>query len=190
LSPSEFDFNPLSPATAIAGCRSHVPSFTRRSGQRPWSRIAKEFGISDRGLAKVCVRLEVPVPPRGHWAKLQAGKPSSKIPLPAPKPMTPQETAIRKTLGSRLLPEPPASRDPELQARIDAALASAQPVRVPRSLSNPHPLIGRWMDEDRLARERVRESFYAPAHLSITRTETDRRRFTCRADSASSTKCF
>ena len=45
--------------------------------------------------------------------------------------MTPQETAIRKTLGSRLLPEPPASRDPELQARIDAALASAEPVRVP-----------------------------------------------------------
>jgi hypothetical protein len=129
-----------------------------------------------RGLAKVCARLEVPVPPHGHWAKLQAGKPVSKVPLPAPRPMTPQETAIQRTLGSQLLPEPPASRDPELQARINAALASAQAVRVPRSLSNPHPLIGKWMDEDRRAQKRIRESFYAPAHLSITRTETDWRR--------------
>jgi hypothetical protein len=48
----------------------------------PMVKIAKEFGISDRGLAKTCKRLEVPVPPRGYWAKLQADKRVSKLPPP------------------------------------------------------------------------------------------------------------
>jgi hypothetical protein len=100
----------------------------------PMVKIAKEFGISDRGLAKTCNRLEVPVPPRGYWAKLQAGKRVSKLPLPAAKPMTTTETVIHRTPPSRVAPEPPP-RDPELQARLDAALASCVPVRVPKSLS-------------------------------------------------------
>ena len=73
----------------------------------PMVTIAKELGISDRGLAKVCDRLEVPVPPRGRWAKLQADKPSSKIPLPSPKPMTPQEITLRKAVALRRAPRNP-----------------------------------------------------------------------------------
>jgi len=132
-------------------------------------------GIWDlgRGLAKTCKRLEVPVPPRGYWAKLQAGKRVSQLPLPAAKPTTTTETVIHRTPPYR--PGPPP-RDPELQARIDAALLSCVPVRVRKSLSNPHSIIRGWMDEDRLARERPRESFYTPVHLSITRTQTARRR--------------
>jgi hypothetical protein len=141
----------------------------------PMVKIAKEFGISDRGLAKTCQRLEVPVPPRGYWAKLQAGKLVSKVPLPTAKPMTTSETVIHRTPPPRVASEPPP-RDPELHARIDAALLSFVPVRVAKSLSNPHSIIRGWMDEDRLARERSRESIYAPIHLSITRTQTDRRR--------------
>lgn len=34
------------------------------------STLAIEFGISDRGLAKVCGRHRIPVPPRGYWAKV------------------------------------------------------------------------------------------------------------------------
>lgn len=36
--------------------------------------LAQEFGISDRGLAKVCSRHRIPVPPRGYWAKVAAGE--------------------------------------------------------------------------------------------------------------------
>ena len=54
----------------------------------PMVKIAEEFGISGCGLAKTCKRPGVPVPPRGYWAKLQAGKPVSKLPLPEAKPMT------------------------------------------------------------------------------------------------------
>jgi len=41
---------------------------------KPISTLATEFGISDRGLAKVCGRHRIPVPPRGYWAKVAAGE--------------------------------------------------------------------------------------------------------------------
>lgn len=44
--------------------------------------LAKRFAISDRGLAKVCAAANVPVPARGYWAKLQAGKRAERCPLP------------------------------------------------------------------------------------------------------------
>jgi hypothetical protein len=34
--------------------------------------------ISGRGLGKMCARLNIPVPPRGYWAKLAVGKPILK----------------------------------------------------------------------------------------------------------------
>ena len=48
---------------------------------KPMTHIARDLGISDVGLAKTCRRHGVPVPPRGHWAKLAAGKPSPQTPL-------------------------------------------------------------------------------------------------------------
>jgi len=46
----------------------------------PVTKLAKDYGLSDVGLRKICVSLDVPLPPRGYWAKLAAGK---KIPKPA-----------------------------------------------------------------------------------------------------------
>lgn len=33
-------------------------------------------------IHKVCKSLDVPTPPSGYWAKVYAGKPVNKIPLP------------------------------------------------------------------------------------------------------------
>jgi len=46
---------------------------------KPVMDISKEFGISDRGLGKVCERYDIPKPPRGYWQKLSAGE---KIKIP------------------------------------------------------------------------------------------------------------
>jgi len=48
----------------------------------PIERLATEFGISGVGLAKICKRMDVPVPPRGYWAKLAAGQKLKQTPLP------------------------------------------------------------------------------------------------------------
>lgn len=44
----------------------------------PVTKLAKAYGLSDVGLRKICVALDVPLPPRGYWAKLAAGKTSPK----------------------------------------------------------------------------------------------------------------
>ncbi len=51
---------------------------------KPITKAAIELGVSDVGLAKACRRNAVPVPARGHWAKLAAGKSSPQTPLPQP----------------------------------------------------------------------------------------------------------
>ena len=38
----------------------------------PIHQLSKALGISDVGLAKVCKKLNVPVPGRGYWAKNRA----------------------------------------------------------------------------------------------------------------------
>jgi hypothetical protein len=48
----------------------------------PLTVLAPQFGISDVALKNTCTKFDIPVPPRGHWAKLQAGKPTTKIALP------------------------------------------------------------------------------------------------------------
>lgn len=50
--------------------------------QTPMSRLGEEFGISDKGLAKICARMDIPCPPRGYWAQKAAGRAVQPAPLP------------------------------------------------------------------------------------------------------------
>jgi hypothetical protein len=49
----------------------------------PVHTLAKELGISDVGLAKLCARYDIPMPPRGYWAKKAAQKRVKQPRLPA-----------------------------------------------------------------------------------------------------------
>lgn len=49
--------------------------------ERPAREVAKDLGISDVALGKLCQRHQVPKPPRGYWAKVQAGQIPRKPPL-------------------------------------------------------------------------------------------------------------
>jgi hypothetical protein len=48
---------------------------------RPMTKAAEDLGISDVGLKKICDKHRVPTPPRGYWAKRDAGKPTKLIPF-------------------------------------------------------------------------------------------------------------
>lgn len=48
----------------------------------PIHQLSKALGISDVGLAKVCKKLNVPVPGRGYWAKSRATRKLLRISLP------------------------------------------------------------------------------------------------------------
>jgi len=51
----------------------------------PILQLAKKYGMSDVGLAKACRRLDIPLPPRGYWAKQAYGHTAEKQPLPPAK---------------------------------------------------------------------------------------------------------
>ena len=50
---------------------------------KPMRHLAKDYGVSDRAMAKLCVRKQVPVPPRGYWAQIKSGHKVVQPPLSA-----------------------------------------------------------------------------------------------------------
>lgn len=50
--------------------------------EAPVTEVAKKYKVSDVAIHKVCKSLDVPTPALGYWAKLRAGKPVEKPPLP------------------------------------------------------------------------------------------------------------
>jgi hypothetical protein len=40
----------------------------------PVDTVAKRLGLSNVGLGKLCRRHQIPVPPRGYWARKEVGK--------------------------------------------------------------------------------------------------------------------
>jgi AcrR family transcriptional regulator len=66
---------------------------------RPMSVLAREYGMSGNALAKICNRLRVPYPTRGHWSKVYAGKQASRIPLPAAPERQAQQLTLSRARG-------------------------------------------------------------------------------------------
>jgi hypothetical protein len=101
----------------------------------PIREVAKRYGVSDVGLAKTCRRLGVPLPGRGHWAKLRAGK---EVPPQPALPSLPQGVYERIVTYHR---EPPA------KPAMLRGLENAVPVQIPQPIvvsevrENPHRLV-------------------------------------------------
>jgi hypothetical protein len=110
----------------------------------PMRRLAKEFGVSDVGLAKTCHKNDIPTPPLGYWAKKEHGNAVRQTPLPAAKSDT--ETAITITEQPAYPSEPPTPAQPVVQhPKIAALIADAEKpenkVVVTESPHGSHPLV-------------------------------------------------
>jgi len=79
---------PASEGDDPARCAHYVSreDLYRLIWEAPVSEVARRFGISDVGLAKACRRAAIPIPPRGYWAKAEAGRLVEQSPLPPPPP--------------------------------------------------------------------------------------------------------
>lgn len=75
--------------------------------------VAKDFEISDRAMAKMCARKQVPVPRRGYWAKKSAGQNVAQPPLSAFVAKAPKEKKQEAPP-----PQPPAKK-PKLRSMLD-----------------------------------------------------------------------
>jgi hypothetical protein len=106
----------------------------------PMTKLAKELGISDVGLAKACRRHDVPAPPRGYWAKLAAGHKPPRTPLPSPEldvevhftTTDPGHLARRRTVESRCA---------EWLSVSDVSAKHWAPTAFAADLEGAHPLV-------------------------------------------------
>jgi hypothetical protein len=132
--------------------------FTRRElydavWSKPVDKLAAEFGISGRGLGKLCERHGVPVPPRGYWAKKVAGKRVVRPPLIEIEAGSGSEISISirprcemQSVSAGVATETVADPFKEVW---EGLVAEAREVRIPTTLSSPHRIVAAWIEEDR-----------------------------------------
>lgn len=141
----------------------------------PVTVVAPRYGLSDVGLAKICRSLGIPLPSRGYWAKVKAGKIMKRAPLPPVKAPGSIATGLKKVPD-----EIAAARQHLRQATVHAREAScAREIEEQALQTEIHPLI-----EDAGRRLRRRDGWpkesgvrAAPAEvfdLRVTRATMDR----------------
>lgn len=105
-------------------------------------RLAPRYGLSDAGLAKLCRREAIPVPPRGHWAKVRAGKKVERPPLPPAPKRGPRSRGV-ETLGARppdVQEKPEAFFSPDVAALI-AHLAESPGIVIRDDVRGAHAVV-------------------------------------------------
>ena len=104
---------------------------------QPISILAKEWGISDVGLAKICKRYNVPRPGLGHWARKQHGYNPIQPPLPQLQGQSIIE--IQPVKKQNRLLDPKQAQEAAQKSACEKEMGSQ--VIVPRTLIDPHPLV-------------------------------------------------
>jgi hypothetical protein len=90
----------------------------------PATKLAKELGISDVALAKICRKLNVPKPGKGHWRLVQLGWEVERPPLPE----LAEEGASKETI---IDPEPHRTRRVDKKPAAPSVPAEAEVVSAP-----------------------------------------------------------
>ena len=105
----------------------------------PVRQVARRYGVSDVGLAKICRRLSVPLPPRGYWSRKAAGQHVDPKQLPPLRAGDVAEYRVERTA----LPQR-SVRSPEAGRLLAREQEEEMQVRVEPELTSPHPLIRRY----------------------------------------------
>ncbi len=104
----------------------------------PLLTLSRKYAISDVGLRKICIKMEIPLPKAGHWQKLHFGKKTNK-----PKLSTSYtgEQDVTLSLRTEEMKKNLATPSPSkiLQQKIETEMKSG--LTVPDKLSNPDNLI-------------------------------------------------
>jgi hypothetical protein len=97
-------------------------------------KLAKQYGLSDVGLAKICKKHNIPRPPLGYWARKYAGYNVQPTPLPKGEDVTivisPNSYSQNKLKAKKASPETQT-----------CYMHNDEPITVLDRLSDPHPLI-------------------------------------------------
>ena len=111
----------------------------------PMQSLAARWGISDVALKKRCVRMRIPTPHRGYWAKKAVGKSVRRPVLPKlPASVHPSDLTAVFTGAPRPKPSAEAAAAEATGPVADQERFEALPehhITVPEILADPHPLV-------------------------------------------------
>lgn len=102
----------------------------------PVTTVAARYGLSDVGLAKICRSLAIPLPSRGYWAKIKAGKIMAKAPLPK-IPQTSQKVTGLVKLSPEKIASYTAAKKTHAKVRQEVIARTTEEL----SPSTPHILV-------------------------------------------------
>jgi hypothetical protein len=122
---------------------NHSIVLTReRLYEKVWSQpvwtLAKEWGISDVGLAKICKKNNIPRPGLGYWARKEHGYNPRQTPLPKGEDKTIEIHSHQTESG--------VIDEEQVQEATEKGVferESDNQVTVPETLTDPHPLVAR-----------------------------------------------
>lgn len=112
------------------------------------TKVAKEYGISNVALAKICKKLNVPCPWRGYWRRKETGKSVKPFPLPPNSDPTKQVATIHRMIR----PEAVVQMSEDALQRINTEQTAEQKIEVPDRLTSPHHLLKVHLEEWRSAK--------------------------------------
>jgi hypothetical protein len=112
----------------------------------PMRKLAIGYGVSDVALAKTCRRLEIPVPGRGYWNKVQNGR---KV---RPRPDLPASKGTQVVTVTRSPPSRPLDETHPAFATCLKALAAGEVLARAVGTYQPHPAV--WPKAARMAAAR------------------------------------
>jgi hypothetical protein len=110
----------------------------RKVWEKPMLKVAEEYGVSAVALGKTCRKLSVPVPGRGHWAKLAHGHEGVKQP---PLPKLDKVPVIYRSPVVQKKPTSSDHNDPEFSAISDLLSSGALNPPPIDPNARQHPLI-------------------------------------------------
>jgi hypothetical protein len=106
----------------------------------PVQAVAPRYGLSDVGLKKLCTRLQIPTPPRGHWAKVKAGKRVS--PRPKLREYTGHPGYLYRPVAQPSVQDPVAEVvDSRLQRVLSFEQQPENQIVVPERIKAWHPVV-------------------------------------------------
>lgn len=133
----------------------------------PMTVLAKQFELSDTGLAKICRASDVPLPYRGYWAKVASGKAPTATPLPERglgRLNTVQVRGHYWSYGFNFLnfvvPDFPSFEKGEGEV-IESVKLATKKAKIARTLAEPHHLIRRLLELDSARAEKARGQVYS-----------------------------
>lgn len=132
----------------------------------PRTELAAKLGVSDVAIGKACIRENVPAPPRGYWARKEAGQELSTTPLPLREPgqFPHVEVGEREEDGPAFYSVPPSFPE-DVQTLVAAALARIDPWIWRRKELEPHKALRRVQSDEARRRQQVAKTgptFQAP----------------------------